>query len=230
MWWCESQSEGYAARTDVLQVLQPRHPQPHMGSAGGSRRVEQSREDVDKQACVESNAIRLRTGSPIGMVWPSHLLLETPKDVEDLDSGAVGISEARMCTWCLEEGHQAFECALLKKVKQSMVDKDEGDVYRCARCHAIDTHPTARCTRPTDYGYSRGSASSEEPRPSPKCHECGEFGHIARFCPAIRCFNCDQLGHQASVCTNPTKCFLCAGEHHQSACPHRTIRDVRDPK
>jgi hypothetical protein len=180
---------------------------------------------------VESNPIRL-TGSPIGMVWQRHLLLETPQDVIDLDDDKIRMSESRVCTWCLEEGHKAIECKLLEMHLKSL-PKDKGGIYRCERCQAINQHLTKRCPRASDYGYGRSSGSSDR-QPSTgdssafrRCKECGELGHLQRTCPKVICFKCDRRGHLAFECQNPFVCFICSGPHHSSECPSPDVRDIR---
>merc|ERR1719319_1425419 len=47
-----------------------------------------------------------------------------------------------------------------------------------------------------------------------KCHNCGQFGHMVRFCPepkkAIHCRMCGGVGHYETRC--PTKCCLGCGQ------------------
>jgi hypothetical protein len=36
-----------------------------------------------------------------------------------------------------------------------------------------------------------------------RCRNCGEFGHMMRYCPGVVCFTCHTPGHMASVCPFP---------------------------
>lgn len=33
-----------------------------------------------------------------------------------------------------------------------------------------------------------------------RCRNCGDYGHIMRYCPALTCYHCGTPGHMASVC------------------------------
>ena len=178
-----------------------------------------------RHAVIPSNANRREHASPIGVVWPFRLLIDTPENVIQLDSGGIRLSESRMCSWCSNDGHQALECPLLKRMKESLVAKGEDGMYRCERCQAIDTHLTKNCTRPTDYGFARKEVIAVLQRPSVTCHNCGEPGHIARRCPKSVCYNCGRLGHHAGNCTNPTQCYVCGVAHSARDC--HEARDIR---
>lgn len=43
-------------------------------------------------------------------------------------------------------------------------------------------------------GYDQGSQNFS------CCYSCGEWGHIAKFCPKTLCFKCHEYGHTASTC------------------------------
>ena len=43
-------------------------------------------------------------------------------------------------------------------------------------------------------GYDQGSQNFS------CCYSCGEWGHIAKFCPKTKCFKCHEYGHTASTC------------------------------
>ena len=148
-----------------------RKSHPHASSE--SRVIDTSVYTGDKQRChlyVESNTNEREHRSPIEMVWPSPTLIDTPQSAINLDPRLVRRSESRMSSWCVDDGHPALEGSLLKGTKKSLVAEGENGMYRCGRRHAIDTHTTKNCPRPSDHGYSRGSTTSSVPKPPWKCH------------------------------------------------------------
>ena len=158
--------------------------------------------------------------SVINVVWQGHLLLELPSDAEELESGEVRQSESRICTWCLQDGHQAYKCPLMKRYLGSMPKEDNG-IYRCKKCGAINGHPAGRCGTDVSYGYARGSEgqSSTWTEPSMKCRQCGGWGHRARFCPEVTCSRCNGKGHIAIDCKEEFRCYECEGPHLRKKCP-----------
>ena len=144
---------------------------------------------------IESSMAKAKI-SVINVVWQGHLLLELPSDIDELDSGEVRPSESRICTWCLQDGHQAYKCPSMKRHLESMPKEDKG-IYRCRKCNAINSHPSECCDTDVSYGYARGSESQSSTHAGPpvKCRECGRWGHRWAFCPDVDCHRCGEKGH-----------------------------------
>ncbi|BFZ63937.1 hypothetical protein YB2330_005074 [Saitoella coloradoensis] len=69
--------------------------------------------------------------------------------------------------------------------------------------------------------YFADPAYLPEKAKGPKCHNCGEHGHMAKSCSIIRCMTCGVVGeHETWHCPSTRMCNNCGGPGHLARhCP-----------
>ena len=79
----------------------------------------------------------------------------------------------------------------LVEIEVTLYYDGQPDLF-CKYCHSVE-HTLEECPS----------------KPSPKCYDCGEDGHMKFNCPhkdsGPKCYNCNQFGHRSYQCSKPDR-------------------------